>query len=123
MAERKVPEAPVVRTPVVPEPDNREVVEPETKEYDGQGSRLDAVRHGKVDAELVYNGLSTVPLVEQVKDENHTGNFVAVSRIEGEKLILPGAVVEGLSDEQLRPLISSGAVRRETKEEARDTAE
>jgi hypothetical protein len=99
------------------------------KDYDGQGNRLLAVRHEKVDAELVYNGLTSVPQVEQPKTDEHTDNWVAVAALELPEdpefsqpkatTVRPGAKVEGLSDEQLRPLITSGAIRRETKDEAK----
>jgi hypothetical protein len=102
-----------------------------TDEWDGQGNRLAAVREGKADAELVYGGLTTVPQVEQVKTDEHTGKYVAVANIETtdkpseddgpKRVVIPqGEEVKDLSEEQLRPLIQSGAVRLETKDEAKD---
>lgn len=108
-ADVKPPEA------VRPEPDTKD-------EYDGQGNRVHAVRHGEVDAELVQNGLTQYPDVHrEVKTDEHTGRFIAETTIMAEKPIAEGDVVEGLSDEELHPLVSSGAVRRETKDEARDS--
>jgi hypothetical protein len=104
------------------------VEESKDKEWDGQGDRLRAVRLGHADADLVYNGLTNVPQAEQVKTDEHTGRYVAVSTIgrpeekEPEPLreaFAPGDVVEGFKGEQLRSLISSGAVRLETKDEAK----
>jgi hypothetical protein len=100
-------------------------------EWDGEGNRLAAIREGKADADLVYDGLTQVPVVEQVKSDEHTGRYVAVSNIETtdkpteddspKRVVIPeGEVVEGLSEEQLRPLIQSGAVRLETKDERKD---
>ncbi len=98
------------------------------KEWDGQGSRLEAVRTGKVSLEAVQGGLTTVPFAQNdlVNEEDSTGRYIAVTPVgkpkgtdkEPVKLTAPGDPVEGLSDEELRPLLVSGAVRRETKEEA-----
>ena len=120
--------------PVVPEQPRTQGVEvkgEDKKEWDGEGNRLHAVREGKVDAELVYDGLTQVPVAEQVKTDEHTGRYVAVANIETtdkpseddgpKRVVIPGGEpVEGLSDEQLKPLIQSGAVRLETKDEAKD---
>ena len=117
--------------PVDPEPRTQglEVKSEDHKdEWDGQGNRLHAIREGKADADLVYGGLTQVPVVEQVKTDEHTGRYIAASNIETtdkpskddgpKRVVIPeGEVVEGLSEEQLKPLIQSGAVRLETKDE------
>lgn len=99
------------------------------EEWDGTGNRLVAVRRGDADPELVANGMTQVPnLVREVKTDDHTGRFISETtfgkpkgrEVEEHVTFHEGDVVEGLSDEELRPLISSGAVRRETKDEARD---
>lgn len=101
-------------------------------EWDGSGSRLQAVREGKVDFEAVAGGLTTVPFAanDLVNEDEQTGRYVAVTPVgkpkgtdkEPVELTAPGDVVEGLSEEELRPLLVSGAVRRETKAE-RDEAD
>jgi hypothetical protein len=102
----------------------------ESGEWDGTGSRLQAVREGKVDVEAVQGGLTTVAFADAdlAKTEDHTGRYIAVTPVgkpkgtdkEPVKLTAPGDPVEGLSEDEIRPLLISGAVRRETKEEAKD---
>jgi len=131
MAEAKRVSAPVAAPQPTTQGTEVKGEDKRTEEWDGQGNRLLAVREGKADAELVYGGLTTVPQVEQVKTDEHTGRYVAVANLETtdkpsedngpKRVVIPqGEVVKDLSDEQLRPLISSGAVRLETKDEARE---
>jgi len=100
-------------------------------EYDGTGNRLHAVREGKVDPAFVQGGLTQVLYVDReiAEDkEQHTGRFISETtfgkpkgrEVEEHTVFHEGDVVEGLSEEELRPLLTSGAVRRETKDEAKD---
>lgn len=123
--EKKTPDVPVT-SPKASQP----VAEvQDDKEWDGQGNRVLAIREGKADAELIQNGLTSFPSVAgEPKTDEHTGRYISettfgepgeVKEPEG-KIFRDGDVVEGLTEEQLRPLIASGAVRRETKDEAKD---
>lgn len=98
------------------------------EEYDGQGNRMHAVRDGLADPSLVANGLSTSPtLAGLVKTEENTDRFIAETTFgkpkgreeEDHVTFHVGGVVEGLTKEELAPLLRSGAVRRETKDEAK----
>lgn len=120
---------PAVVEPVTQEDDptvGRPVVSPEDqgKEWNGEGNRVLAVRHGDASYEHVVNGLAQVPLTQADYDsfadgdDTYTGKYIAVARIDGPTgLLLPGTTVD-FDEDLLKPLISSGAVRRERKDES-----
>lgn len=122
--------AEVRRVPQAPKVQGSAVEQDKTEEYDGQGNRLHAVRLGKVDAELVQNGLTSFPMTgNEAKTDDHTGRFIAVTpvglpkgREEQHKptLFAAGDVVEGMPEDELRTFLTDGVIRRETKDEARD---
>lgn len=123
MAEVKRPQ-----TPVQPEPQAKK----DEQDWDGQGNRVQAVRQEKVDVKLVANGLTSVPLTDAdltASDEDSTGRYIAVTQIQTStekpeppklRTIEAGDVVEDLDDAVMQRMIASGAVRRETKDEAKD---
>lgn len=113
----------------------RPIAEPTTEskdgDWDGHGDRLLAVRRGDADVELVANGLTQFPYVErEVKTDEHTGRFIAEANLDPapeeeqkppRRGTAAGEVVEGYSEEQVQKFLTSGAIRRETKDEARES--
>jgi hypothetical protein len=86
-------------------------------------NRYKAVRDGQLDADLVYNGLTTIPGQAETDTADLSGEYEAVAEVRTHEgaipedtvkttVFRPGDTVRDVPDDQLRIWLRTGAIRK-----------